>query len=35
MRMPNVTFPAPGEYLIELYCDGLFIDDQSITLLPT
>lgn len=35
LRMPNVTFPVPGEYLVELYCDGLFIDDQSITLLPT
>ena len=33
-RMNDVSFPAPGEYLVELKCDGVFVDDQTIELLP-
>src|SRR5687767_15139108 len=27
IRLKDVTFPAPGPYLVELYCEGVFVDD--------
>jgi hypothetical protein len=34
IRMRDVTFPAPGTYLVQLFAEGTFIDDQSISVLP-
>ncbi len=30
----NCLFPAPGDYYVELYCEGEFVDDQVIQVLP-
>ena len=32
-RLQNLTWPAPGEYLVELYCNGQFVDDATVELL--
>ncbi|MBI3409270.1 MAG: hypothetical protein HY040_13060 [Planctomycetes bacterium] len=29
-KLANCIFPRPGDYLIEVYCEGEFIDDQVI-----
>src|SRR5260221_381072 len=34
IRLKEVTFPEPGAYLVELFCEGVFIDDQLISVLP-
>jgi hypothetical protein len=34
VRLRDVTFPAPGTYLVQLFAEGAFIDDQSISVLP-
>ncbi len=34
IRLGDVTFPAPGNYLVQLIAEGTFIDDQSISVLP-
>jgi len=34
VRFVDVAFPAPGGYLIQLHCEGDFVDDQVIRVLP-
>jgi hypothetical protein len=34
IRLRDVTFPEPGAYLVELFCEDVFVDDQLITVLP-
>jgi hypothetical protein len=34
IRLKDVTFPEPGTYLVELLCEGVFVDDQPISVLP-
>ena len=34
VRLADVTFPEPGAYLVELFCEGQFVDDQLIAVLP-
>ncbi len=34
VRLRDVTFPASGTYLVQLFAEGAFIDDQSISVLP-
>jgi hypothetical protein len=29
-RFEDVYFPEPGYYLVEAYCEGLFVDDLSV-----
>jgi hypothetical protein len=31
IRLKDVTFPQPGSYLVELFCEGVFVDDQLIS----
>lgn len=31
IRLTGVTFPRPGPYLVELFCEGAFVDDQRIS----
>lgn len=31
-RFLHVSFPAPGVYTIELYCQSQFVDDRTLTL---
>jgi hypothetical protein len=31
--IPDVRFPAPGVYLVEVYCEGVFVEDQRIEVL--
>ena len=31
IRLKDVTFPQPGPYLVELFCEGAFVDDQLIS----
>jgi len=31
-RIENCTFPEPGYYFLEVYCEGEFVDDQIIRL---
>jgi hypothetical protein len=33
IRLNNVTFPEPGTYLVELFCEGVFVDDRLISVL--
>ena len=33
--LEDVTFPAPGIYTVEFFCDGEFLDDQPIQVLPS
>jgi hypothetical protein len=33
IRVRGCPFPAPGVYLVELYCSGVFLDDRSLHLL--
>jgi hypothetical protein len=35
IRLKDVTFPEPGAYLVELYCENQFVDDRLITVLAT
>lgn len=35
IRLKEVTFPEPGTYLVELFCEGIFIDDRLISVLPS
>ena len=30
MMIPTFPFPEPGTYLVELFCDDEFLDDQRI-----
>jgi len=32
-RFRDVVFPEPGGYLVQLYCEGDFVDDRLITVL--
>lgn len=34
IRLKDVTFPEPGAYLVELFCEEVFVDDQLISILP-
>jgi hypothetical protein len=34
IRLKEVAFPEPGDYLVELFCEGVFIDDLLISVLP-
>jgi hypothetical protein len=34
IRLKDVAFPEPGSYLVELFCEGVFVDDRPITVLP-
>ena len=31
IRLKEVTFPQPGPYLVELFCEGAFVDDHLIS----
>jgi hypothetical protein len=31
IRLKEVLFPQPGLYLVELFCEGTFVDDQLIS----
>ncbi|MGL4553597.1 MAG: DUF6941 family protein [Gemmataceae bacterium] len=31
IRMLNCPFPGPGTYLVQLYCQGEFLDDRRLT----
>jgi hypothetical protein len=33
IRLVDVVFPTPGAYLLELFCEGLFVDDRLIEVL--
>ncbi len=33
-RLNRFPFPEPGYYYVELYCEGQFIDDQVVRILP-
>ena len=33
IRLKEVIFPQPGAYLVELFCDGAFVDDLPISVL--
>jgi len=33
IRLVEVVFPHPGDYLVEFYCENQFIDDQAIQVL--
>jgi hypothetical protein len=35
LRLEKVRFPTPGRYSVEVYSDGIFLDDEVITVLPT
>lgn len=30
----KVRFPSPGRYAVEIHCDGVFLDDEVLTILP-
>jgi len=32
--LPDVEFPGPGEYFVEMFCEGVFVEDQSIEVVP-
>lgn len=32
-RLQELVWPSPGEYLVELYCNGQFVDDATLRLL--
>ena len=34
-RFRNCEFPAAGVFLVELYCNGVFIDDRRFQVLPS
>jgi hypothetical protein len=31
IRLEKVVLPRPGHYLVELFCEGVFVDDRRIT----
>jgi hypothetical protein len=33
-RIEGVVFPAPGSYCVEVYCQGAFVDDLMIRVIP-
>jgi hypothetical protein len=33
-KIDNCTFPEPGYYFVEVYCEGDFVDDQIIRVIP-
>ena len=33
-KLENCTFPAPGFYFVEVYCEGEFVDDQLLRVIP-
>jgi hypothetical protein len=33
IRLREFTFPEPGAYLVQFFCEGVFIDDRMISVL--
>jgi hypothetical protein len=33
-KLENCTFPEPGYYFVEVYCEGEFVDDQVLRVMP-
>ncbi|MBA4065790.1 MAG: hypothetical protein C0501_19145 [Isosphaera sp.] len=31
LRLANLTWSGPGEFVVELYCDGEFVDDATLS----